>query len=91
MCSVRTVGTPWRVSDRTEGVCLDDSASSQASAVSTVSAGRKTHVLGVAREMARCSTGWWVGPSSPSPIESWVITNTVGIFISAAMRMAGRA
>ena len=23
---------------------------------------------------ARCSTGWWVGPSSPRPMKSWVIT-----------------
>ena len=28
----------------------------------------------LARSAARCSTGWCVGPSSPSPIESWVIT-----------------
>ena len=32
------------------------------------------------RLIARCSTGWWVGPSSPNPMESWVITNTVGTF-----------
>ena len=50
-----------------------------------------TKVLGVPRQIARCSTGWWVGPSSPTPMLSWVITNTVGIFISAARRMAGRA
>ena len=31
-------------------------------------------MLGMARKDARCSTGWWVGPSSPRPIESWVIT-----------------
>ena len=32
-------------------------------------------MLGVARRSSIVSTGWWVGPSSPSPIESWVITN----------------
>ena len=45
------------------------SASSQHSAVSTASAGRNTLRLGMARSAARCSTGWCVGPSSPSPIE----------------------
>ena len=29
---------------------------------------------GMARSVARCSIGWWVGPSSPSPTESWVQT-----------------
>ena len=38
------------------------------------SAGRITHRSGTARKPARCSIGWWVGPSSPSPIESWVMT-----------------
>ena len=27
---------------------------------------------GIARSDRICSTGWWVGPSSPTPIESWV-------------------
>ena len=40
--------------------------------VSFASAGRKTVMLGVARRVASCSTGWWVGPSSPRPTESWV-------------------
>ncbi len=44
----------------------------------------------MARSAARCSTGWWVGPSSPKPIESWVKTNTTGSRISAAIRIAGR-
>ena len=35
----------------------------------SVSAGRNTSRLGIARSAARCSTGWWVGPSSPRPIE----------------------
>ena len=41
--------------------------------------------------MAVCSTDWWVGPSSPKPMESWVNTKIVRSFISAAMRMALRA
>ena len=36
------------------------------------------------------STGWCVGPSSPSPIESWVITWTTRASISAPRRMAAR-
>jgi hypothetical protein len=44
----------------------------------------------MARNAARCSIGWWVGPSSPSPIESWVITWITRRPISAASRIAGR-
>ena len=40
-------------------------ATRHASTVSAASAGRRTTRLGMARSMARCSTGWWVGPSSP--------------------------
>ena len=43
--------------------------------VSLASAGRMTRSPGIARMAASCSTGWWVGPSSPSPTESWVQTN----------------
>ncbi len=50
------------------------SASCQHSAVSTASAGRNTCRFGMARSAARCSTGWCVGPSSPRPMESCVIT-----------------
>ena len=46
----------------------------QAAAVSLASAGRTTSSPGIARNAARCSIGWWVGPSSPRPIESWVQT-----------------
>ena len=42
--------------------------------VSLKPAGRTTLRLGVARNVASCSIGWWVGPSSPRPIESWVKT-----------------
>ena len=44
----------------------------QATAVSTASQGRQTVMFGIRRRLARCSTGWCVGPSSPRPMESWV-------------------
>ena len=31
--------------------------------------GGVTQMFGMARKLATCSTGWWVGPSSPRPIE----------------------
>ena len=31
-------------------------------------------MFGIRRSVAVCSTGWWVGPSSPRPMESWVKT-----------------
>ena len=46
----------------------------QAYAVSFASPGRTIARFGIARSAARCSIGWWVGPSSPRPIESWVQT-----------------
>ena len=67
------------------------SAISQHSSVSIASAGRNTCRPGIARRLARCSIGWWVGPSSPRPIESWVSTWTGAIPISAARRRALRA
>jgi hypothetical protein len=36
--------------------------------------GRITSSPGMARSEGRCSTGWCVGPSSPTPIESCVNT-----------------
>ncbi len=57
-----------------------------ASAVSTGSAGRQTSMIGISRSVAACSTDWWVGPSSPRPIESWVKTKIARWRISAAMR-----
>ena len=45
-------------------------------AVSLASAGRMSWRPGMARSAARCSTGWWVGPSSPTPTESWLNTKT---------------
>ena len=63
----------------------------QATADSVVSQGRQTSMLGIRRRLAVCSTGWWVGPSSPRPMESWVNTKIWRTFISAAMRRALRA
>ena len=62
----------------------------QLSATSLASPGRMTSKPGIARKAAKCSMGWCVGPSSPTPIESCVQTNVEGIFISAARRTAGR-
>jgi hypothetical protein len=45
----------------------------------------------MARSDASCSMGWWVGPSSPSPMASCVNTKMLGSSISAESRMAGRA
>ena len=36
-----------------------------------------------------CYTGWWVGPSSPTVIESWVKTYITGKFIIALILIAG--
>jgi hypothetical protein len=42
----------------------------------------------VARSWASCSIGWWVGPSSPRPIESCVNTKIDGMRMIAASRIA---
>ena len=63
----------------------------QAAATSFASQGRITLRPGIARREASCSTGWWVGPSSPSPIESWLNQWMTGSSISAESRIAGRA
>jgi hypothetical protein len=65
-------------------------AIAQATAVSTVSQGRQTSICGMRRRLATCSTDWCVGPSSPSPMESWVKTKMLRAFINAAMRSALR-
>jgi hypothetical protein len=65
-------------------------AISQHSAASTASAGRSTSMFGMARRDARYSTGWWVGPLRPMPMESWVNTKGTGSFIMAASRSTGR-
>ena len=62
-------------------------ATRQAAAASVASAGRMVTRSGIARSPARCSIGWWVGPSSPSATESCVKTKIEGTFISAARRI----
>ena len=59
-------------------------------ATSLASAGRTTVKPGMARRVASCSIGWWVGPSSPRATESCVQTKIEGTFMSAASRTAGR-
>ena len=44
----------------------------------------------MARSAVSVSIGWWVGPSSPRPIESCVQTKVTGSFISADSRTAPR-
>ena len=81
---------PKTVEISAEGPSLRSIACFQATADSTASAGRQQSRFGVVRRLVNCSTGWWVGPSSPRPMESWVNTCTTRRFISAAMRMALR-
>ena len=52
------------------GIFLLFKAISQHSKVSFISAGLKTFKFGIALNPVSCSIGWWVGPSSPRPIES---------------------
>ena len=56
----------WRVSTSATGWWRRSMLTRQASATSLASAGRNTSRPGIARSEASCSTGWWVGPSSPS-------------------------
>ena len=62
-----------------------------ASATSLASAGRNTSRPGMARSEASISTGWCVGPSSPTPMESCVKMCRTGISISADSLIAPRA
>lgn len=57
---------------------------------SLASQGLKTTRPGMERIEPSCSTGWWVGPSSPTPIESCVKIEIVGISMKAAKRIGGR-
>ena len=71
LCDIRQV---LQVSAKTGGAGVGVGASAQHAATSTALQGRNTRMVGIARRAERCSTGGWVGPSSPRPIESWVIT-----------------
>ena len=64
----------WRVSASPHGPAVRSRIAFQAPAVSLASPGRTIERPGMARSAAMCSIGWWVGPSSPSPIESCVQT-----------------
>mmetsp|Transcript_39885 Transcript_39885/g.109850 ORF Transcript_39885/g.109850 Transcript_39885/m.109850 type:complete len:201 (+) Transcript_39885:806-1408(+) len=79
---------PWRESAITHGVRRRSSAIAYAPDTSLASAGRSVSVLGVARKLSSASTGWWVGPSSPSPIESCVATVITPNSESAETRIA---
>ena len=72
-----SIGTFWRESTRQTGPLRAPRGSTRhASAASFASAGRITVSFGIARIAARCSTGWCVGPSSPTATESWVKIQT---------------
>ena len=86
--SVHTV-TPWRVSTMAVGPSWSIAAR-HAATVSLASAGRMTCSPGIARSVARCSTGWWVGPSSPTPTESWLNTKIAFARESDARRTGSR-
>ena len=66
-----------------QSICSDDNRSVNdyltelllmISTFKRASAGRITVRWGIALRLISCSTGWWVGPSSPTPILSWVKT-----------------
>ena len=56
--------------------------------ISYASAGLITCILIIERIIANCSTGWWVGPSSPTAIESCDNGRTNGNFIKHAILKA---
>ncbi len=85
-----SAGTVWRVSASATGPRACVTIHAHASAVSTASAGRITVRPGIARSASSCSIGWWVGPSSPTKIESCVKTKVERARISAASRSDGR-
>ncbi len=86
-----SVGSAWRVNTSAVGRCRCSMANFHASRTSFASAGRSASMLGIARSAAAmCSTGWWVGPSSPTPMLSCVNTEIVPRCDMAASRRAGR-
>src|SRR5471032_252439 len=89
-CALRSwYGRFWRVKISVDGPFLRCTAAPHATMDSTVSHGRQLSRLGIKRIDETCSTDWWVGPSSPRPIESWVNTKIERSFISGhAQRVA---
>ena len=61
---------PCLLKIRQVGVFVELTASFQATAVSTKSAGLQLFKLGVDLKVTICSIGWCVGPSSPRATES---------------------
>ncbi len=84
------MGSGCRDSISATGSCRIGISTRQASATSLPSAGRMSITPGIARIEAICSIGWWVGPSSPTPIESCVYMWMSGSSISADSRSAPR-
>ena len=84
------IGSFWREKMSTTGDLGVVMAMRQASVLSLASAGRSTTILGMMRRASTCSTGWWVGPSSPSPMLSWVNTNVAVLSARAVRRIAAR-
>ena len=82
-----STGTSCRVRSRAVGPSAS-MAAFHAPTVSLASAGRKTSRPGMTRSAATCSTGWWVGPSSPTPTESWLQTKMLRARLRAARRTA---
>ena len=72
------LGNPWRVNISAVGPFLRSRAPIKAPAVSSGSAGRITSRPGITLSPLTVSTGWCVGPSSPTPTESWVKMYMVG-------------
>ena len=68
------MSSPCLVRAITLGELLLSSAICQHSNVSIKSAGLKTFKFGIDLKLVNYSIGWWVGPSSPKPIESCVNT-----------------
>ena len=85
------VGSACRVRIRATGSWRNCMIMRQASTTSLASAGRRVIKPGMARRESSCSTGWCVGSSSPTPIESCVKMWSTGISISALRRIAVRA
>ena len=84
------VAMACRESTSTTGSCLICMMTFHASTTSLGSPGRIVITPGMARSEARCSIGWCVGPSSPTPIESCVKMKIDGISMMAARRIGVR-
>ena len=70
------------------GFSVDSIANFHAAAISTASPWRITCIFGIDLNIANCSIGWWVGPSSPTAIESWDNGKIIGNFIKQAILTA---